>query len=587
MSAERRKTVAPGKAEIAKLGPSGPASFGRGLPNGILGLLRTVGNRAVRGALTAHVPRSDGPSERLPLDGRGVAGERPVEVAERGTADSAEPYPFREQIQRGFGHHDIGNVRAHTGSHAAAAARALGARAFTFGDRVAFDGAPDLHTAAHEAAHVVQQRAGALAHGKGSDALERHADVVADRIVQGRPAATLLDAMAPGRRSRAVAVQHRAVQRVPVKTKYGEFDTTKYDPLPPGAAAGAEIGVDIVLTFEPGANVDAKKIGLTQSVRSVLGGNAVAIHPAMHKRMVPSGNTGEGRQIDRSTLGAYANPLYATGVPGAKDKLEDTPTVPGWGQHGWHYTDKGKPKKQKAILKDQPSLGGHAKNSEQVFETAALAVEGAQSGTYMGSVEWGWKIDGAGTFTKLKLKLIKDAVPSAEFMAAAKQWNKWTTRGTIKTTPDPTNVYDATYSLAFTVAKDTVVTVSDGYVHTDVHYNVVTIQSGKETGKTGRIKTNDMRDAGGGRATIDLPIQRESTIKAATPGGQVNVRGAGAGSAPVVATLPNGARVIVLNETGRWVQVQVDSTQAGVALHGVAPDLAGMLKGFVSKELIK
>src|SRR5678810_542863 len=69
----------------------------------------------------------------------------------------------------------------------------------------------DLHTAAHEAAHVVQQRGtvqlkGGI--GETGDAYERHADAVADRVVQGAPAGDLLDQMAsPGAGSTAGAVQ--------------------------------------------------------------------------------------------------------------------------------------------------------------------------------------------------------------------------------------------------------------------------------------------------------------------------------------------------------------------------------------------
>jgi hypothetical protein len=36
----------------------------------------------------------------------------------------------------------------------------MGAEAFATGNHVAFAGTPDLHTAAHEAAHVVQPRSG-------------------------------------------------------------------------------------------------------------------------------------------------------------------------------------------------------------------------------------------------------------------------------------------------------------------------------------------------------------------------------------------------------------------------------------------
>jgi hypothetical protein len=507
-----------------------------------------------------------------------------MEAAERGTGGVGAPYPFRAQIQSGFGRHDIGHLHAHTGSRAAAAARAIGARAFAYGDRVAFDGAPDLHTAAHEAAHVVQQRAGVQLkddQGRPGDAFEQHADAVADRIVRRQSAEALLDTV---NASRAAAVQRRVVQRKET-TKYGDFDTDKYDTL---GSAGSEYGVDIVLTFDPGKNVDAKKIGLTQTVRSVTGGVAVAIEPARHKRLVPSG-TGAGREIDRTTMGAYANPLYAADAPAKTDKLGDTPTVASWGQHGWNYTDKaGTPQHEKAILKDKPTTSERSKNRSRIFETAALAVEGAQSGTYMGSVEWGWQIDAANTFSKLPLKKISDGVPTADFMAAAKQWNKWTTQGTIKTTPDPTNVYDASYSVAFTVAKETEVTVNKNFTHADTPYNEVTIQSGKEKGKTGRIKTIDMRDAGGGQASINLPIQRVSTIKAATPGGQVNLRaGAGASSA-VRATLADGVSVTIRNETGPWISVEVDTTQAGVTLSaGTTADIAGMVRGFVSRGLVQ
>ncbi|MEO1271892.1 MAG: DUF4157 domain-containing protein, partial [Myxococcota bacterium] len=38
----------------------------------------------------------------------------------------------------------------------------MGSLAYATGHTVAFKQSPDLHTAAHEAAHVVQQRAGAV-----------------------------------------------------------------------------------------------------------------------------------------------------------------------------------------------------------------------------------------------------------------------------------------------------------------------------------------------------------------------------------------------------------------------------------------
>ncbi len=122
-------------------------------------------------------------------------------AAARGTQGAGGALPHKEEIQRSFGHHDISHVRAHTDGAAQAGAAEMGAEAFTVGDRVAFAGAPSLHTAAHEAAHAVQQRRGVhLKGGVGAegDAYEQHADAVADRVVKGESAQELLDQHAGG-----------------------------------------------------------------------------------------------------------------------------------------------------------------------------------------------------------------------------------------------------------------------------------------------------------------------------------------------------------------------------------------------------
>ena len=437
------------------------------------------------------------------VQGLASSPDRQLDAARRGTSDSGGPLPHLAEIQRSFGRHDVSHVSAHQGSRAAAAARAIGARGYTIGDRVAFAGAPDLHTAAHEAAHVVQQRAGVQLAGdvgEAGDTYERHAEAVADQVVRGQSAEGLLDQMAPAG-SRSLAVQRQVVQRA-ITTDFGDFDTTKYDKLGP---AGAEHGVDIVLTFDPDrTKVNAKKIGLTQTVRSQLAGTSVVLFPVGRDRAVPSG-TGEGSLIDRYGGRPYGNPIYGTDVNKAGEKLGDTPMT-GNAQWGWHYKDGGVEKHQNAILRDRPTLPGRGNNSGQKFETAALAVDGVQSGTYMGSVSWGWSVDGSGTFSKHPLTLVSKGNPSAGFIAAAKQWNKTSVGGTIKTTADPTNVYDNSYSVAFTVAKDTEVEVTGAApIHSNITYDEVTIKSGAKTGSTGRIKVNDMKQTGG-TAVIKLPI---------------------------------------------------------------------------------
>jgi hypothetical protein len=121
-------------------------------------------------------------------------------AAGRGTSGAARSLPYFGRIQQLFGRHDVSGVASHVGGPATEAAAAMGAQAFATGNQVAFAAAPDLHTAAHEAAHVVQQRGGVqLKGGVGEvgDPYERHADAVADRVVQGRSAEALLDAFAP------------------------------------------------------------------------------------------------------------------------------------------------------------------------------------------------------------------------------------------------------------------------------------------------------------------------------------------------------------------------------------------------------
>jgi hypothetical protein len=124
------------------------------------------------------------------------------QLAAEGISGPATALPHLEQIQRSFAQHDVSEVKAHIGGPAAQASQGMGARAYATGDHVAFREEPDLHTAAHEAAHVVQQRAGVqLSGGVGEvgDGYERNADAVADRVVQGRSAASLLGQMAPAR----------------------------------------------------------------------------------------------------------------------------------------------------------------------------------------------------------------------------------------------------------------------------------------------------------------------------------------------------------------------------------------------------
>ncbi len=146
-------------------------------------------------------------------------------TAERGVAGASSELPHADTIQQAFGKHDVSGVRAQVGGEAADASKQLGAQAYATGDRVAFAQAPDLHTAAHEAAHVVQQAAGVhLKDGLGQvgDSYEQHADAVADAVVAGKSAEGLLDGFASPSSAKAGGdVQKKAVQLVAAVYKSG------------------------------------------------------------------------------------------------------------------------------------------------------------------------------------------------------------------------------------------------------------------------------------------------------------------------------------------------------------------------------
>jgi len=122
-------------------------------------------------------------------------------MAAEGLKGPSSSLPHLDKIQHSFGGHDVSGVKAHVGGAAKTASEGMGARAYASGDSVAFKSAPDLHTAAHEAAHVVQQKAGVSLSGgvgKAGDRYENQANAVADSVVQGRSAEALLGPLTPG-----------------------------------------------------------------------------------------------------------------------------------------------------------------------------------------------------------------------------------------------------------------------------------------------------------------------------------------------------------------------------------------------------
>jgi hypothetical protein len=204
-----------------------PKPNGYGRP--FLQLQRTIGNHVVSRILgaPARIGPVDNPAEQEAKRDAPPALD-PQEAASKGIAGTAGPLPHLEVVQRSFGDYDISSVKAHTDGQAITANRSLQSIGYTFGNHIAFAGTPDLHTAAHEAAHVVQQRGGVqLGGGMGQvgDQYEKHADAVADRVVAGKSVAALLGrfATAPVKtrsRSSFSGGHQLAIQRAPSKTAW-------------------------------------------------------------------------------------------------------------------------------------------------------------------------------------------------------------------------------------------------------------------------------------------------------------------------------------------------------------------------------
>ena len=195
-------------------------------------LASAAARQGQRGEVAAAVQRRGG--------GDSTAGVH--QAAAAGLAGSAGSLPHLGAIQQSFGRHDVSGVAAHVGGPAAEANAALGSQAYATGNAVAFKGQPDLHTAAHEAAHIVQQRSGVSLKGgvgQAGDPYEQHADAVADQVVQGKSAEDLLTRGPGGGSGPAASGSGPSVQHLQFRGEDGAGRAVQFDDPPGGGTAPA------------------------------------------------------------------------------------------------------------------------------------------------------------------------------------------------------------------------------------------------------------------------------------------------------------------------------------------------------------
>lgn len=324
------------------------------------------------------------------------ASVRPSEkhrIAQRGFSDTPEPLPQLDTIQRAFGHHAVKDIRSFIGGAASSSSDSLGASAYCVGDRIAFDRPPDLYTAAHEAAHAVQQRSDlTLSGGVGhrEDSHEKHADKVANAVVQGRSAESLLNEYAKGRsgESNQLQLQERNPRADSYQPQHPGFVPRSY-PQPEGAGVAAQGRCDLptgTLTWAL-----APRVGYVNArIEFVPNTTVAATRPTIsYIQTMSSSVFNSSGESEVDVLPSDTDPYYGAqwdeatrqwgDEPGIGQRLDpaiDDMSAPREGSRPYTATW------GSAVLNDSPQLNvGEVK----YFETVAMVVE---TGEVLASLSW-------------------------------------------------------------------------------------------------------------------------------------------------------------------------------------------------------
>lgn len=399
----------------------------------------------------------------------------------------------------------------------------MGAYAYTQGNIIYIAPGQEKHLA-HEVWHIVQQREGKVKKntefkkgvaGNDSKQLEGDADTQGKKAKQMAKIPDLL----PQKELENKPTSEEIVQRAKIEksSHYGKFsvDAAAYDFTANKKALNANI------TFEPGENTDATKIGLVQTIKDEKNGNKNSIDPANAGRQ-----TADGIAIDR--LSSRNTPVYGSPSLAAGQDLEDTPQdnnstadptklEPGADKNasyelGHHH--KINPadadwEAKNAGLFDGPTIQGNA-NSKKEFETTAVALDGTQKGEYYGSVKWGWEKDAANTLTKIPFELVSEGVPSKGFMEAAQEWNDSTVRGTAVIKANDTPIINMALVEQFKLQQGDEVTQQGtlgSNAKTYISFVVKTSPADATlVGQVGIAEVAQLEDKGDGADTLDLSI---------------------------------------------------------------------------------
>ncbi|MEM7039242.1 MAG: DUF4157 domain-containing protein, partial [Bacteroidota bacterium] len=201
--------------------------------------------------------------------------------------------------------------------------RMIGADAYAMGSDIHLGPGAEQHLP-HEAWHVVQQKQGRVKPTIQAYGLEVNADSVLENEAD-RMGAEMMQRFSTQPRTENLQVPQGVTQPViqgnTIPTNFGLFHSSA---LQETRTPYGEVGMQIAIAFHPEkADVDAKKIALSQSVKAIDKNGPLESDPELAKRIVPEGEAGAGYRLDRGP--SENNPVYGAADLLPNQTLKDTP----------------------------------------------------------------------------------------------------------------------------------------------------------------------------------------------------------------------------------------------------------------------
>jgi hypothetical protein len=349
-----------------------------------------------------------------------IGNAQPINLAAGSSGHSLDA-ATRTSMESQLGH-DLSGVRLHTGVEAAAAAKALHARAFTVSQDIYFGAnsfspgsADGNRLLMHELVHTVQQASGSSASpmtkldvSHPGDPAEVEADRITD-LLSGGASAGITSPL-------PITAARKTISRAPLVTNGGSFDVSNYDEndTDVGKDSDKKVGAKIDITFTPAETVTSDKISFVQIMKTVKDGKAYLFEnekaraTETHWWNFWNSDSDRGWAVDR--LAGKKSPIYAQ----QDDGTEGGNTIFG--------NRKSKTDFKAAWMHDSISLS-RAKGKVMYSDAKAYALD-ATNGKYLGGISWGFDTDSAGKTTKKTEAVYEMGSPTGIQVKALERWNE-------------------------------------------------------------------------------------------------------------------------------------------------------------------